>query len=344
MGDTKLRAMSRLRALLVTLAVLATVLFAPSASAVVGSIAETRVGNFQQAGGLSLRRPWLLDAEKHQEKSAAFTTLASRRTVVGNSPLDFWDPYGLDGSPQNQSMNEQGWTPWQPYALHQSGSPAWADYNAYALESGVGGFLGQAWAQAKILGDEFVFIPAHNLPVHGAGLVQEIGRGWYNAARGYTRSRAENQASLGRLEGQVLGTAEGASVVAPALKPLKGVKGLKGASRIPDSAPVVRGGIATPEQIARGIGPHRDLPDVVGFSAQSRAGATVHELAATGGLGGKPFPHGKVSHTTAGELRRVGCDVLCTPGGGANHVTVVPGGTSPTIISELFDIIINPAR
>ena len=96
--------MSRLRALLVTLAVLATVLFATNASAVIGSIAETRVGNFQKPGGLSLRRPWLLDAEKHQEKSAAFTTNASRRTVVGNGPLDHWDPYGLDGVPYNMSF------------------------------------------------------------------------------------------------------------------------------------------------------------------------------------------------------------------------------------------------
>ena len=102
--------MSRLRALLVTLAVLATVLFATNASAVIGSIAETRVGNFQKPGGLSLRRPWLLDAEKHQEKSAAFTTNASRRTVVGNSPLDFWDPFGLAAN-ANPPTGEADYSP-----------------------------------------------------------------------------------------------------------------------------------------------------------------------------------------------------------------------------------------
>jgi len=116
------------------------------------------------------------------------------------------------------------------------------------------------------------------------------------------------------------------------------------ASGIPGDAFVVRGGVATPEQIAQGIGPHRDVPGLIGFSAQSRAGATVHELASTGGIGNKPFPHGKVSVTTAGQLRCIGCEVIPSPGAGANHVTVTPGPATPAKISEQFIVQPNPAR
>ncbi len=104
------------------------------------------------------------------------------------------------------------------------------------------------------------------------------------------------------------------------------------------------GGVATEKQIARGIGPHRDVPGLTGFSAQSRAGATVEELAARGGVGGGPFPHGQVSVTTAGKLRCIGCDVVPSPGAGANHVTVVPGRATPSEISDIFVPRPNPAR
>jgi RHS repeat-associated protein len=120
--------------------------------------------------------------------------------------------------------------------------------------------------------------------------------------------------------------------------------GLDAATTLPDSAFVVRGGVATPEQIARGIGPHRDIPGLVGFSAQSRPGATVQELAAAGGVGGGPLPHGKISVTTVGELRCIGCNVVPSPGGGANHVTVAPGTASPAQISNQFRVHPNPAR
>jgi hypothetical protein len=113
---------------------------------------------------------------------------------------------------------------------------------------------------------------------------------------------------------------------------------------IPDDAFVVRGGVATPEQIARGIGPHRDVPGLTGFSAQSRAGATVEELAATGGVGNGPFPNGQVSVSTAGQLRCIGCDVIPSPGAGANHVTVTPGPATPAQISEQLKPRRNPAR
>jgi Pretoxin HINT domain len=113
---------------------------------------------------------------------------------------------------------------------------------------------------------------------------------------------------------------------------------------IPDDAYVVRGGIATPEQIAWGIGPHRDVPGLTGFSAQSRGSASVSDLAATGGVGGGAFPHGKVSVTTAGKLRCIGCDVVSSPGGGANHVTVTLGNATPSQISAQFTVQPNPAR
>ena len=113
---------------------------------------------------------------------------------------------------------------------------------------------------------------------------------------------------------------------------------------IPDDAPVVRGGIATEQQISNGIGPHRDVPGLEGFSAQSRAGASVDELARTGGVGGGPFPHGQVSVSTAGQLRCVGCDVVPSPGAGANHVTVTPGGATPAEISRQFTQRSNSAR
>jgi len=101
------------------------------------------------------------------------------------------------------------------------------------------------------------------------------------------------------------------------------------AKALPDEAIVVRGGVATPKQIAEGIGPHRDVEGLTGFSAQSRAGATVEELASTGGVGGGPFPHGQVSVSSAGQLRGVGADVVPSPGAGANHVTVTPGQATP---------------
>ncbi|MBK8252951.1 MAG: RHS repeat-associated core domain-containing protein [Polyangiaceae bacterium] len=120
--------------------------------------------------------------------------------------------------------------------------------------------------------------------------------------------------------------------------------GNSAAKAIGDDANVVRGGIATPDQIAKGTGPHRNVPDLSGFSAQSRNGATVTELAANGGVGGGPFPHGKVSVTTAGKLRGIGCEVVPSPGAGANHVTVVPGGASPAEISQQFVVISNPGK
>ncbi|WP_437307161.1 DUF6531 domain-containing protein [Sorangium sp. So ce388] len=123
-----------------------------------------------------------------------------------------------------------------------------------------------------------------------------------------------------------------------------GLTNTGGCRRIPNEAFVVRGGVAKPEQIAQGIGPHRDVPGLTGFSAQSRAGASIEELASTGGVGGGPFPHGQVSVTTAGKLRSIGCDVVPSPGGGANHVTVTPGTATPTQISQQFTPQPNPAK
>lgn len=118
----------------------------------------------------------------------------------------------------------------------------------------------------------------------------------------------------------------------------------RGVGGVADDAFVVRGGVATPDQIARGVGPHRDVPGLMGFSAQSRTGASVEELAATGGVGGGPFPHGQVSVTTAGQLRCIGCSVVPSPGGGANHVTVTPGTATPEDIARQFVPRPNPGK
>jgi len=115
-------------------------------------------------------------------------------------------------------------------------------------------------------------------------------------------------------------------------------------TKLADDALVVRGGVTTPKQIERGIGPHRDVEGLTGFSAQSKAGATVEELASTGGVGNKPFPHNQVSVTTVGDLKCIGCDVVPSPGAGANHVTVTPGSATPEQISEVFTQQPNPAK
>lgn len=129
---------------------------------------------------------------------------------------------------------------------------------------------------------------------------------------------------------------------------VEGLEGLAGGPPIsPSVAPetyVVRGGVATAERIGKTIGPHREVPGLVGFSAQSRAGATVEELAAHGGVGGGPFPNNKISVSTQEELCSIGCTITPSPGGGANHVTVTPGTATPAEISAKFTVRPNPAK
>jgi hypothetical protein len=65
-------------------------------------------------------------------------------------------------------------------------------------------------------------------------------------------------------------------------------------------------------------------------------------------VSGGPFPNGKVSVITISELRCAGCDVVPTPGGGANHVTVItPNPLLPEqakCIADKFSVITNPSK
>ncbi len=126
--------MSSLRALLAMCAVLVTVLASTSASAwtppatevaptQTTTKAKTRVGDFCKRGAFSLRAPALLLVGTHQENrvarakstsEACFLTQdpigvaggANLYAFVGNSPLDRWDPFGLDPAPQTQSVQD----------------------------------------------------------------------------------------------------------------------------------------------------------------------------------------------------------------------------------------------
>jgi len=56
---------------------------------------------------------------------------------------------------------------------------------------------------------------------------------------------------------------------------------------------VVRAGLAHPETLMNDTGPHRDIPDLTGFSVRSAPGVSVDELARGGW-----FRHGWISVTT----------------------------------------------
>jgi RHS repeat-associated protein len=108
-----------------------------------------------------------------------------------------------------------------------------------------------------------------------------------------------------------------------------------GAARaIPDSALVVRGGGAanqTAAKINAAIGPSR-TPGVEGFSAQCNGGTCVADL-------GRFLRNRELGVTTVGDIRRVGGDVIATPGFG-HHVTVT--GVSGEAVSPLLRIVTNP--
>ena len=64
---------------------------------------------------------------------------------------------------------------------------------------------------------------------------------------------------------------------------------------------VVRGGVATPQQIQRGVAEHVQVTGLTGFSVQSSPGKTIDELAAAG-----QFRNRQISITTVGELEDAG--------------------------------------
>ena len=97
---------------------------------------------------------------------------------------------------------------------------------------------------------------------------------------------------------------------------------------------MIRGGRNRPEDIARGTGIHPS--GVTGISVESAAGVAVTELA-------KLIPHGQVGVTTAGEVRRMGGDVIRTSGRSPHHATLT--GLTPEQASFLLTPVVpNPAR
>jgi hypothetical protein len=103
---------------------------------------------------------------------------------------------------------------------------------------------------------------------------------------------------------------------------------------LPDDALVVRGGRNRIEDIERGLGTHPS--GVTGISVESASGKSVRELAAS-------VPHGQVGVTTVGKVRRLGGDVIQTPGRSPDHATLT--GLSPRQINQLFTPTVpNPAH
>jgi hypothetical protein len=107
---------------------------------------------------------------------------------------------------------------------------------------------------------------------------------------------------------------------------------------------VVRGGSITPAKLIKGVGPHRTIPGLTGFSVQCKPGVSVPELAAE-----LPGTYGKISVTTIEELEDLGYKVwIGTPGQGAYHSTVetpVPLPTSQAEkINQVFIVQRNPLK
>jgi hypothetical protein len=109
----------------------------------------------------------------------------------------------------------------------------------------------------------------------------------------------------------------------------------KAATRLPDDAPVVRGGQNTPESFAAGSGVTVDSAGKLdGVSVNSAPSATVEQLSA--GL-----PHTKVGVTTVGAVRSAGGDVVPSPTvGNPNHCTMC--GITPEKASQLMKVVPNP--
>lgn len=98
---------------------------------------------------------------------------------------------------------------------------------------------------------------------------------------------------------------------------------------LPDDAIVIRGGVCTPESIAKGTGMHPS--GVIGFSVESTPGKSVAELA----NGAPHIANNKISTTTVATIRDKGGDVIPTSGRTANHATVT--GLDPATASSVFD-------
>jgi len=111
---------------------------------------------------------------------------------------------------------------------------------------------------------------------------------------------------------------------------------------------VVRGGIATVEQLTAGTAEHIAVPGLFGFSVQYQPGRTITELAVAGG-----FPNPYISLAVANELIEAGrhyeVRLVKSPGRGY-HYTVVTPYPLPLELAEVFsriflqNVLPNPAR
>ena len=104
------------------------------------------------------------------------------------------------------------------------------------------------------------------------------------------------------------------------------VDGVTQRSGLSESSLVVRGGAnITPESISNGIGMHPC--GIEGFSAESRAGATLDDLATW-------IPNNQIGVTTVGLVRAAGGEVSPTSGRSPTHATV--SGLDPVVASTLL--------
>jgi hypothetical protein len=91
---------------------------------------------------------------------------------------------------------------------------------------------------------------------------------------------------------------------------------MSGRDPLPDEAILVRGGrVPFARSLCLDCRMHPD--GYFGFSVQSAAGMSVEDLA-------RALPNGRVGFTTAGELRKMGYDVVPTSGDAFHATVVVP--------------------
>ncbi len=120
---------------------------------------------------------------------------------------------------------------------------------------------------------------------------------------------------------------------------------------MPEPNWVVRGGLATPNQLQAGTGKHLGvaaLPGLFGFSVQYQPGKTVAELAVAG-----RFRNVQISFATVEELIAAGAAagyaiaIVKSPGAGYHHTVRVPSplpADLATALSRVFRQVPHPAR
>jgi hypothetical protein len=111
---------------------------------------------------------------------------------------------------------------------------------------------------------------------------------------------------------------------------------------------LVRGGVATPQQLQNGTREHIQAPGIIGFSVQYQPGQTIEQLARAA-----QFPHALISVTTLERLMAAGASVgynisiVKSPGRGFHHTVIVPAPLPEVLaqaLSEAFEQGPNPFR